>query len=199
MAEFIQSLKDAAYSDLSIEGHSVDLQGWINTGFDEVFKHCLQTEDPLVIEVGTWKGASADRMMKMMEKKGNVICVDTWLGAPEFWVKNYDLKRIKGYPSVFYTFTKNMKALGYENHIAPLPLSSIQAADLLDHHGVKADIIYIDAAHEYDAVKQDILAYHKLLKPGGIMMGDDFHWPGVEKAVKEVLPAYKLNGVVWYG
>lgn len=50
------------------------------------------------------------------------------------------------------------------------------------------DIIYIDASHEYEFVKEDILTWLPKVKSGGIICGDDYikGWPGVIKAVDEI-------------
>ncbi len=50
------------------------------------------------------------------------------------------------------------------------------------------DIVYIDASHEYEYVKSDIIAWYPKVKNGGIICGDDYHpgWPGVIEAVNEV-------------
>ncbi len=51
------------------------------------------------------------------------------------------------------------------------------------------DIVYIDADHEYASVKADIIAWLPKVKIGGYICGDDYigGWPGVVKAVNEVL------------
>jgi hypothetical protein len=50
------------------------------------------------------------------------------------------------------------------------------------------DIVYIDASHEYDYVKEDILTWLPKVKNGGIICGDDYvdGWPGVIQAVDEI-------------
>jgi len=50
------------------------------------------------------------------------------------------------------------------------------------------DIIYIDASHEYESVKKDILSWLPKVKIGGIICGDDYTpgWPGVIQAVNEI-------------
>lgn len=42
------------------------------------------------------------------------------------------------------------------------------------------DFIYVDANHSYEGCKQDLEAYWKKLKPGGLLMGDDYHLKDVE-------------------
>ena len=43
----------------------------------------------------------------------------------------------------------------------------------------------LDGDHSYDAIRTDIDAWLPKMKPGGLMSGDDFMWPGVEKAATE--------------
>jgi predicted O-methyltransferase YrrM len=58
------------------------------------------------------------------------------------------------------------------------------------------DIVYIDASHEYEYVKKDILNWLPKVKTGGIICGDDYiaGWPGVVMAVNEIL-GNKVNVV----
>jgi predicted O-methyltransferase YrrM len=216
-AAFVGELRSAAFADLDIAGHTVDTQGWMDDQFKATFAAFLEPRDrarPLtVVEVGTWKGRSAVTMAETAKALGftrvTIICVDTWLGAPEFWTwglndptRGASFRRKDGYPTVFYTFTRNAKALGHADVIAPLPLSSAQAADVLAYYKIAADVIYVDAAHEYESVRADLQAYWKLLAPGGVMFGDDYNcWPGVTRAVDEFAEAKGLRpktaGVVW--
>jgi len=218
MASFIQKLKNSAYDTLDISEYNVDLQGWMDQQLKDVFLNAISQKDrnqPLtIVEVGTWKGLSTTTMASICKEQGftnvDIIAIDTWLGAPEFWTWGLDdqtrygsLKCNNGYPSVFYTFTKNVKKLGYHDCIAPLPISSGQGADVLKHYKIMADVIYVDAAHEYEPVLADIKAFYPLLKEGGTMIGDDYvhGWPGVVKAVQEFTNTnniqFNVNGVVW--
>lgn len=50
------------------------------------------------------------------------------------------------------------------------------------------DFVYIDAAHDYNHVYEDVREWHKKVRPGGIMAGHDFgkrRRYGVVKAVTE--------------
>lgn len=209
MSQFLNTLRQRAFGELgAAEGHVPDLQGWVNPGFDTclglVKDRVAGREGLTVIEVGTWKGASASRIADALKPVGlrHLVCVDTWLGAPEFYTdaglrdptRGGSLLPVNGWPGVFHTFTRNMKALGHDDVVAPFPMSSVQAADVLRHHGVRADVIYVDAAHEYQAVKTDLEMYAPLARD--VLWGDDFmpdHWPGVVRAVREFAESRKLH------
>lgn len=56
------------------------------------------------------------------------------------------------------------------------------------------DVVYIDASHEYEFVKKDILAWLPKVKVGGLLCGDDYHptWSGVIEAVDEIFENNKI-------
>ena len=209
---FISDLKTNTYSELDTSSHKLDLQGWMDPQFEHVFKeHIIKYDRPItIVEVGSWKGLSTSTMARICKEnnvEATIIAIDTWLGAPEFWTwglqdetRGESLNRINGYPSVYFTFIKNMKILGHDDMIVPLPLNSVCAFDVLKYYQITADVIYIDAAHEYESVKQDLSLYMKLLNENGMIFGDDYsiNWPGVVKAVDELILHKKINGVVWY-
>ena len=62
------------------------------------------------------------------------------------------------------------------------------------------DFIFIDAGHDYESVKKDILAWISKVKPGGLLCGHDINIKGVRDAVEELLPGWIDSGVdhVWY-
>jgi hypothetical protein len=208
-------LRSRAFDTLDISEHILDMHGWMDPQFENVFTknvENLNRESPLtIIEVGTWKGLSCTTMAKIVKELGfknvKIFCIDTWLGAPEFhtWglddpVRGISLKCVNGYPTIYDTFIKNVKYLGHDDIVYPFPLSSQQAADVLNYYGIKADIIYIDASHEYEALKSDLLSYQPLLKDEGTIIGDDYqnNWPGVTRAVNEFIKNPIIQGVVWY-
>jgi len=61
------------------------------------------------------------------------------------------------------------------------------------------DVVFIDGAHELEAVRRDLAAWMPKLKPGGLLAGHDFKtWPGVTQAVKEIVPAAENPaGSIW--
>ena len=215
--DFIHMLQKHAFEpSLDMEKYKYDLSGWKDSTFDIIFREQIisiynSVKRPLVIiEVGTWKGLSAITMAQIAKDLNIpivVVCVDTWLGAPEFWTwglndpsRGISLQKINGYPTVYYTFIKNVIQTQCEKYIAPFPISSNEAVDIFSFYSIKADLIYVDASHEYEAVKNDITRYTTLLGPEGCIFGDDYctNWPGVQRAVDECVPEKKVSGVVWY-
>jgi len=181
--------------DEFIPTHSLDLHGWMAN--IEIFENLITKQKPSVIkEVGTWKGRSAITMANVVKKLNlncKIYCIDTWLGALEFWnndqTSDKDLFLKYGYPQIYYQFLSNVIHTNNQDIIIPVPLPSNIAWKLLLNKNIKSSLIYIDASHETDDVYNDITNYSKLLTFDGIMFGDDYTWytvkDGVHKFVKE--------------
>ena len=61
-----------------------------------------------------------------------------------------------------------------------------------------ADLIFIDADHSYESVKKDIEKYSPKLKVGGLLTGHDIDYPGVNRAVTEVIKNFDVGpNYVW--
>jgi hypothetical protein len=120
-----------------------------------------------------------------------IVCVDTWLGSPEHvlalqpgWRESLRLRN--GYPQLYFTFLTNVIQQGVADMIVPLPATSENAATILAHKGIRPQLVYIDATHEYFAVKRDLQLYWQLLTDNGVLLGDDYAaWPGVTQAANE--------------
>lgn len=172
---------------------SEDLQGWSSTS--EAFKKCIdQIKPKLIIEVGTWKGASAIHMAKTCFGYYNdfeIVCVDTFLGSWEHWTTMADSmpieKRIHGRCNVYEQFLSNVIINNLTDNITPFAIDSINGALSMKQWSVKADMIYVDAGHDYDSVYNDLLLYRDLLRPGGFLLGDDWFHPPIKQAVEDVL------------
>ena len=200
---------DNLYEDITPEPVIEPAHGWTTAYYPEAVKEFLMTKTrPVVIvEVGTWLGASAIQVADIIRDMGRndlIICVDTWLGSPEHFL---NMPKKNGFPQIYTQFLQNIVNHGHTERVIPLPLPSLQAIDILMPLLINlggADLIYIDAAHEYLPVYMDIRAYWPLLKEGGRMLGDDYthNWPGVKQAVNQFtyenkLACFILNDYVW--
>lgn len=175
----------------NLELMSPDMQGW--NGNSKVFPSLIERINPsTIIEVGTWKGQSAINMATTVKKLGlntKIYCVDTWLGALEFWERlshtpERDLLLKNGYPQIYYQFLSNVVHANVQNYIIPFPTTSLIGARYFKKAKIQAELIYIDASHDEEDVFADLVEYYEILTPGGIIFGDDFNaFVGVRMAI----------------
>lgn len=178
-----------------------DLTGW--NGDKKIFGELVAEIKPkTIIEVGTWKGLSAINMGKHVKKNNletTIYCVDTWLGAIEFWDKfnNTEERNLllkNGYPQIYYQFLSNVVHNGLEDTILPFPNTSENGFRYFKSKKINADMIYIDASHEYDDVYKDVGNYINILNQGGVIFGDDYkHWVGVRNAINDFTKQNNLH------
>jgi predicted O-methyltransferase YrrM len=178
-----------------------DLQGW--NGNSKVFTKLIDAKIPkLIIEVGTWKGQSAITMAEHIKKKlydTRIICVDTWLGALEFWdnlkhTPERNLYLRNGYPQIYYQFLSNVIHRKVQEIIMPFPNTSTIAYKYFKNNRIVPDMVYIDASHDELDVYNDLKNYYEILAKGGIIFGDDFDsWKGVRDAVNKFCKENYIN------
>ena len=71
------------------------------------------------------------------------------------------------------------------------------------------DFVYIDANHEYEYIKHDLVLWYPKVHSGGVFAGHDYYstitWPGVQKAVNEFASFHNVQiettfevGGSWY-
>lgn len=79
----------------------------------------------------------------------------------------------------------------YKDRLIPIQGHSYAVANQISNNSL--DLVFIDADHSYSAVKQDILEYMPKIKENGILCGHDIDYPGVNKAVKELITSFDVG------
>jgi predicted O-methyltransferase YrrM len=133
------------------------------------------------LEIGCWKGKSTAFMAVDIINSNKMIhltCVDSWLGDNDC-----------GQENLFNEFLSNMAPVSHKINV--LRNFSVQAARNFPDNFF--DFIFIDAAHDYMSVKQDIITWLPKLKPEGIIAGHDYFVESVRHAVNEMAFVYKKN------
>lgn len=155
--------------------------GWANSHSPNLAKLVIGAET--VVEVGSFTGASVT-WMAHHNPAAQFYCVDTFLGSPEI-TDDGNTPTQYGRKLYLERFLFNTYCAGIADKITPIIATSTQGARILRGKGVLADLIYIDAGHDYLECYNDLVAYNVLLKRPGVMLVDDFHdnWPGVIAAV----------------
>jgi predicted O-methyltransferase YrrM len=84
----------------------------------------------------------------------------------------------------------------YGDRLRPIQAMSEVAADKIDNGSL--DLVFIDANHNYEYVKKDIAKYTPKLTPNGLLTGHDIDYPGVNRAVNEMIKDFDVApNFVW--
>lgn len=160
-----------------------------------------------IIEIGSWKGRSTKALAGATS--GVVYAIDHWMGQSTNNIHggrgatNIELD-VKGSEAVYAEFCSNLKEEIALSKVVVIRASSMDAAQVFKSlsKDKKADMVFIDADHDYDRVKDDIRGYQPLLSSGALLCGHDYgnpSWPGVKQAVQELLPGYQRGpGTLWH-
>lgn len=133
----------------------------------------------IVIEVGSWLGASTEHIASLLPADGKLYAVDHWLGSAEHQPGQKEWIPAMNY--LYQQFLSNVIHKGLTHKVIPVRMSSLEAACALN---VKPDLVYLDASHDTASVYADLKAWYPLVKGRGILCGDDWTWRTVVVAVK---------------
>jgi hypothetical protein len=184
-----------------------DLQGW-NSQHAYLADTINQVRPSVIVEIGVWKGGSTIYMAKQLERLGLsavVIAVDTWLGSSEHWIgRSYiDLSIMNSRPGLYYKFLSNVVRQVVSDYVVPLPVDSLNAAEILNAVSVIPEMIHLDGGHDYESVIADLRVWWPLLALGGVLVGDDYYtdgtWPGVRRAFDEFFGKLDLTPIEHVG
>jgi len=163
------------------------IPGWMS--FPEqlfLFESAKKMES--VIELGSWKGKSTYAICK--SGCPDVTAIDHWKGSKDEPEAHAEAKS----GSVEAEFRKNMKEF---KNLKIINADINDVVDTIPDHSV--DMIFIDAGHTYEEVKNDIRKWKP--KARILLCGHDYvsGWPGVKQAVDEELGGPDgLADTIWY-
>jgi predicted O-methyltransferase YrrM len=134
-----------------------------------------------MVELGVQVGDNAINILKSCPGLRKFVAVDMWVREHEYqtW-----LNRAKSYKGIVKT-NRNMTQEAYHSYG--------------DH---EFDLIFIDACHSTEAVIADIINWTPKIKMSGIICGHDIVYRKVWKAVKQMIPNFKVwmgkSDAVWF-
>ncbi len=122
------------------------------------------------VEVGVQKGILAKKSLDIWKSCTEYVLVDLWGKEEGYTEPGTDTASDK---NAYLQQTRNrMKPWVAKGIVEFFVMRSTDASKrLLDNH---FDYIYLDARHDYCAVKEDIDHYWPKLRPGGILGGHDY-------------------------
>lgn len=126
----------------------------------KLLKELSGKEGLKALEVGSYEGRSAIWLLEniLTSSSASLTCIDFIFGEGN--------KR----------FLKNISLSGFQDKVHFHNSVSEKALPLL--HPLSFDLIYIDGGHTAGEVFQDAQMSWRALKPGGIMIFDDYLWIG---------------------
>lgn len=152
-----------------------------------------------IVEVGSLHGQSAIQMGTVLDKLGletvPILCIDPFTGDLNMWASHRTDASVDRWTDVqdgrmmtFDQFMVNVRfaitrSLG-SRHILPLAATSTVGARWLETFGYTPDLIFLDSAHEEHETFLEISLFFNVLLPGGILFGDDYGWPAVQRDVR---------------
>jgi len=128
------------------------------------------------VEVGCYVGKSLSFLIEEVENSGkqmNIISVDLFVDLDN----NFDLARMNKFLNNMFTVSDKFNLIEGD--------SFKLASKFLDN---TLYFVFIDANHNYEYVKKDILAWFPKVKEGGVLAGHDYSsdFCGVIEAVGEI-------------
>ena len=142
------------------------------------------SQHKIIAEIGSYKGRSTRALAD--NTSGLVVAIDDFYGPREI--------ELAGRDTILSQFQSNLSGC---SNVVVINCNHRQ----LPTPDFRPDMVFIDGAHEYEAVKADIRFWFEHIAPGGLLCGHDYGWsPGVNQAVDEAFPlAKKAPGTsIWY-
>ena len=137
----------------------------------------------LVVEVGSFIGRSSVLIGNWLRERGvPLLCIDTWSGSlPMTLGHTYadEVAKRNGQPTFYHKWLLNVIAANLTESVLPLVAPSLLGARVLDYLRLAVDVVYLDSAHELRETFLELSAFWPLVKPGGLLLGDDFNWRAV--------------------
>jgi hypothetical protein len=149
--------------------------------------------------VGIYQGLNVSYVAELCRDRGiRLLAVDVWEKIGDrLNGRQYKPGALGGFRedlrAARMKFERWVAELGFGDHVEILQASSLEAAGALPDASL--DLVFLDADHGYDEVRQDLAAWAPKLRPGRLLAGDDWdagRWPGVVQAVEELARARGL-------
>jgi predicted O-methyltransferase YrrM len=138
------------------------------------------------VEIGSFEGRSALWLLAnlLRHPDSRLACIDSFAGGAE-----HQPSQVRG---LYERFRANIEAGGDARKVEVLRGDSFSGLTRLIARGDAADLVYVDGSHEAPDVLADLVLGFRLLRPGGVLLCDDYQWSREETARADVLGCPKL-------
>lgn len=166
------------------------IRGWGST--TTVFRRLMEEVKPkVVIELGSFLGASATHLGAIAKELGlqtDIFCFDDFRGWPGFRSGPFaDIKQQNGNAMLMNQFIQNVIYTNLTESILPVPFATVASLTSFCKWGLYADLIEVDASHDFHSAWSDINIAYRLLRPGGVMFGHDYFTAADKRGVRRAV------------
>lgn len=168
------------------------VHGWLTPGEGELLyglaRNC--TGRGVIVEIGSWKGKSTIWLGRGSQagRQVPVYSIDPHTGAPE-------QQQAYGTVWTFHEFEANVRQAGIEPLVRPIVKTSADAASDFKE---PIELLFVDGAHEYEAVRLDFELWFPKLIEGGTIAFHDTKKPGPKQLIRERVLGSRQIGEVGF-
>lgn len=146
-------------------------------------------------EIGVWKGDFSERLLAELNPS-LLHLVDPWAFQAEFPDRMYGGTVAKAQRDMDEIHDQVVKRFAGDDRVRIHRGSSVEI--LGGFPGDSLDFIYIDGNHYFEYVSEDLECSLRVVRPGGIIAGDDYDWGAgegypVRRAVAEFSQRHGLK------
>lgn len=169
--------------NFSADWFSHNVPFWINT-----FKAAgwNPQETSTIVEIGSFEGRSTIWSCKNLlhNADSRIYCIDTFEGS----VEHSNMQK----SNILARFQSNIQSAGMEEKVIVRRGASWLELARLAAEGVRPDFVYVDGSHQAPDVMSDAVLSFNMLKEGGLMIFDDYHWSIEPHGQEDILNSPKL-------
>jgi predicted O-methyltransferase YrrM len=163
-----------------------NVAGWMYEAELQFLAETAQ-KSKVIIEIGSYEGRSTRALADNSPDDARIYAVDPW----NFYITS----SIKSNDITFNQFYLNLYSYIKQGKVIPCRKTWKEYQPI-----EKADFIFIDGEHTYDAVRHDIYKALLWINEGGILAGHDYRadFPGIVKVIDEEFPKFNLIDSIWW-
>ncbi len=154
---------------------------------DVLVELILENRYEKIAEIGIWKSHTLQKVLGSAAEKiiKEYWGVDPWLRPTDPKYKHYYTRIQERWDGLYF---KSCKLMYRFSQLRILRMKSLEAIQIFPEKYF--DLVFIDADHFYEPLKQDIESWLLLVRKGGMISGHDYkalRFPDCTKAVDECL------------
>jgi len=148
----------------------------------------LGVKPKTIAEIGVYQGQTTRQLRKAFPDAALTL-IDPW-EAQDLPGRMYNKNSATDWEGIYNAISDE-----FAGHTI-IRADSVTAAYMMQPDSF--DLVFLDGDHAYSAVRQDIVLWSRLVRPGGLLCGHDYSTQGnnkgVKKAVDELLPDQVVIG-----